>query len=68
MLHKQSEQDERNTLAKGTVKRELVEVHHEWMCSQCGHPFYNPGCVRRRTSRRTLRPPPLKLSIALISP
>ena len=45
MLHKQSEQDERNTLAKDIVKRELVEVHHEWMCSQCRLQFYSPGCV-----------------------
>lgn len=27
------------------MARELIEVRHEWMCSQCGCHFYNPGCV-----------------------
>ena len=27
------------------AERELIEVRHEWMCSQCGYEFYNPGCV-----------------------
>jgi hypothetical protein len=27
------------------MARELIEVHHEWVCSVCGHEFYNPGCV-----------------------
>lgn len=45
MFQKQSEQDERNALARDIVKRELVEVNHEWLCSQCGHPFYSPGCA-----------------------
>jgi len=26
------------------IKRELIEVRHEWVCSLCGHEFYNPGC------------------------
>ena len=25
--------------------RELIEIHQEWVCSQCGCQFYNPGCV-----------------------
>jgi hypothetical protein len=25
--------------------RELIEVRHEWVCSQCAYEFYNPGCV-----------------------
>jgi hypothetical protein len=25
--------------------RQLIEIHHEWVCSVCGHEFYNPGCV-----------------------
>jgi hypothetical protein len=45
MLQKQSEQDKRNTLGKDIVKRELVEIGHEWICSQCGCQFYNPGVV-----------------------
>ena len=45
MLQKQSEQDKRNTLGKDIVKRGLVEIGHEWVCSQCGYQFYNPGCI-----------------------
>ena len=45
MLQKQSEQDKRNTLGKDIVKRGLVEIGHEWICSQCGCQFYNPGCI-----------------------
>jgi hypothetical protein len=25
--------------------RELIEVRHEWVCSQCRREFYNPGCI-----------------------
>jgi len=25
--------------------RELIEIRHEWACSQCEYVFYNPGCV-----------------------
>jgi hypothetical protein len=25
--------------------RELIEIGHEWVCSQCEYQFYNPGCV-----------------------
>jgi hypothetical protein len=25
--------------------RELIEIRHEWVCSQCEYHFYNPGCV-----------------------
>jgi hypothetical protein len=25
--------------------RELIELRQEWVCSQCGREFYNPGCV-----------------------
>jgi hypothetical protein len=27
------------------MARELIEIHHEWVCSQCGYVFFNPGCV-----------------------
>ena len=27
------------------MERELVEIRHEWVCSQCGYPFFSPGCV-----------------------
>jgi len=27
------------------MERELIETNHEWVCSQCGCPFYNPGCA-----------------------
>jgi hypothetical protein len=27
------------------MKRDLVEIRHEWTCSRCGCQFYNPGCV-----------------------
>jgi hypothetical protein len=27
------------------MKRDLVEIRHEWTCSLCGCQFYNPGCV-----------------------
>ena len=27
------------------MERELIEIHQEWVCSQCGYQFYNPGCV-----------------------
>jgi hypothetical protein len=45
VLQKQPEQDKRNTLGKDIVKRELIEICHEWRCSQCGCQFYNPGCI-----------------------
>ena len=45
MLQKQSEQGERNTLGKDIVKRELIEIRHQWVCSQCGCQFYNPGSI-----------------------
>ena len=25
--------------------RRLIEIGQEWVCSQCGCQFYNPGCV-----------------------
>jgi hypothetical protein len=25
--------------------RKLIEIRHEWVCSQCVCQFYNPGCV-----------------------
>jgi hypothetical protein len=28
-----------------TMERELIEIRHEWACSQCGRLFFNPGCV-----------------------
>ena len=45
MLQKRSEQDKRSTLGKDIVKRELIEIRHEWVCSQCRRQFYNPGCI-----------------------
>jgi hypothetical protein len=27
------------------MKRELVEIRHEWTCNLCGRQFYNQGCV-----------------------
>jgi hypothetical protein len=27
------------------VERELIEVRHEWTCTQCRWKFYNPGCI-----------------------
>ena len=45
MLYKQSEQGRQDTLGIDAVKRELVEIHHEWICSQCGLQFYSPACV-----------------------
>ena len=27
------------------MERELIEIHQEWVCSQCGCEFYNPGCI-----------------------
>ncbi len=45
MLQKHSEQDTRNTLGKDIIKRELVEIGHEWFCSECECQFYNPGCI-----------------------
>jgi len=45
MLQKHCEQNTRITLRKDIVKRELVEIGHEWVCSECGCPFYNPGCI-----------------------
>jgi hypothetical protein len=45
VLQKQSEQYERNNSGKEIVKRELIEIRHEWICSQCGCQFYIPGCI-----------------------
>ena len=27
------------------VERELIQIDHQWVCSQCAHLFFNPGCV-----------------------
>ena len=45
MLQKHSERESRSMLGIDIVKRELVQIGHEWMCSECGCPFYNPGCI-----------------------
>src|SRR5579862_6401832 len=45
MLQKNSEQETRNMLGIDIVKRELVQIGHEWRCSECGCPFYNPGGI-----------------------
>jgi hypothetical protein len=36
---------ERNKRMPSIMERELIEIHREWVCSLCGFPFYNPGCV-----------------------
>ena len=50
MLQKQRNQDEPDTPGNSIVKRELVEIRHEWMCNQCGQHFCNPGCVLKGLS------------------
>jgi hypothetical protein len=45
MWHKLLGQDELSIFGKEVVKRELVEIHHEWACSRCGFQFYTPGCI-----------------------
>lgn len=45
MSQEHSEQNTRNILGKDLVKRELVEIGHQWMCTECRYEFYNPGCV-----------------------
>jgi hypothetical protein len=45
MWQKQVDQDELSVFGKDIVKRQLVEIHHEWTCSICGFQFYTPGCV-----------------------
>jgi ribosomal protein L37AE/L43A len=45
VLQKHSDQDTRNTLGKEIVKRELVEISHVWICSECRYQFYNLGCI-----------------------
>jgi hypothetical protein len=27
------------------VERELIQMNHQWLCSQCGCQFYNADCV-----------------------
>jgi hypothetical protein len=27
------------------VERELIEIDHQWVCSQCARLFFNPDCV-----------------------
>ena len=45
MLQELSEQGERNTFGKDIAKRELIEIRHEWVCSQRRCQFYNAGCI-----------------------
>jgi hypothetical protein len=45
MWQKQVDQDELSVFGKDIVKRQLVEIHHEWTCSRCGFQFYTPGCI-----------------------
>jgi hypothetical protein len=26
-------------------ERDLIQIRQEWVCSQCGCQFYNPGCI-----------------------
>jgi hypothetical protein len=27
------------------IARELIEIRHEWVCSQCGYLFFDPDCI-----------------------
>jgi hypothetical protein len=45
MLRHPPKQDDQGSLGKDGVKRELIEMCHEWVCSRCGCRFYNPGFV-----------------------
>jgi hypothetical protein len=45
MLQKHREQATRNMLGLDRVKRELIGIGHDWICSQCGYQFYNLGCI-----------------------
>jgi hypothetical protein len=36
---------ERNEKMPSIMERELIEIRHEWVCSQCGCQFYIPGCI-----------------------
>ena len=27
------------------MERDLIEICRDWVCSQCGYPFFSPGCV-----------------------
>ena len=37
--------EERNERIPSVKARELIEIRHEWVCSQCECVFYSPGCV-----------------------
>jgi hypothetical protein len=37
--------EERNERIPSVKARELIEIRHEWVCSQCEREFYNPGCI-----------------------
>jgi len=37
--------EERNERIPFVKARELIEIRHEWVCSQCEREFYNPGCI-----------------------
>jgi hypothetical protein len=36
---------ERNEKMPSIMGRELIEIRHVWVCSQCGWQFYTPGCI-----------------------
>src|SRR4029077_9975554 len=38
------------------MARELIEVHQEWVCSQCGCVFYTPGCVLAGLTQKEIVP------------
>ena len=40
----QTERKERTNMP-AIMERELIEIRHEWVCSQCECQFYNPGCI-----------------------
>jgi hypothetical protein len=35
----------RNENLSFNMKRELIEIRHQWTCNLFGYQFYNPGCV-----------------------
>src|SRR3984893_18116962 len=44
VLLSQPERRERTNMPS-IMERELIEIRHEWVCSQCRCQFYNPGCT-----------------------
>ncbi len=45
ITHREVNGKETREIIPSIMARNLIEVGHEWVCSQCGCEFYNPGCV-----------------------